>query len=1361
MGAPTFVAGTTANASNGYVTSCPVTLPSCAVGNLIIIAVGNGDGGTVTTPSGWTLQGSVGAGGANSIQLLVYSRVKQSGDPASVTFTANRITQWTVVAAAYSGQAATNPVQVGTGAAGSGTSSTTASLTPNAADAVVLALFGGRNSAGTATTYTPGSGWTARGTATNTVNDGISAHIDELTQTTAAATSETVTLSSATGGTGTTSFILAILPPATGTLSGTVTNVNGGADINGATVSLNDPNSDSTTTNSSGAYSIGSIPAGTYTATISASGYGTQTYSATITAGTTTTLNVALIPTQTDSDTLSEADTTAISAPTTSADSDTITETPATAVTEGYSSTDSDTLTETAAVSGIALGTPADSDTLAETPTNAEQVQASAADSDTLTETPTSATSGQLSGTDSDLLSETPTAGIFQPTTAADSDTVSDTVTDEASILQYETGADSDTLAEADTTATQATVVSPDSDTVTDAITSAETATTTSADSDTLTETPTSLEQVTFAPQSDQDTLGEATAASTSAEPVSADSDTLSETPSVAILPGVASADSDTLGEAVTSAEQVTVVSPDSDTVSDTSASIIDVIPLLGEDDYLGESATEQTAVTVVSADSDTLSVVESGEALVITIAAAFRIRVDLYSSGGAKLGSGPILDALACDYHLALDVVGDFTLTIPATDEQASLITEGVQCWITREGEGRVFKGIAATVQTQVDMAGGATIVVTGWSISRQLIYANTLLDRSYSNATPTATADDLLTGTGWSLGTVGSTTNGYSAIYQGSTIWDALVKLAQTYQWHAIEDNLAGTVSIAPAGGSTGLVAMQPQAANLNLAILPILGLSVKADDTDLWNTVVPIGSGTGVSRLTLQFSNRTAPYTVVQGTQLNGNAYWYIQDSTSESTYGTRTTVYTASDKGPIGNTATGLQQGANALYDVAAAYLGWHKDPKTTYTVTVTNLKHYVDGVPQLTVGQTIQLFYRGIAYGADGVTRIYLNVNTALYLLDMKRTFDSAGSDAWALTLSTSDLATPSDVEALADALNRLYALETANKTDLHSSLAGPFYRTVGPGVAASFTVTYDATVLYLQSAKVAVKITPAQSSTNPTSGSGTAHDHPTPPVDTSGSGSNTSGGGSAHDHGTPSVGTSGSGSGTSSGGSAHTHNLTGLTSTVELDPQHVWANPQGPTTWSTPPYIEQLDSWVGQTENGFGFDVGRGGTGDPGGSIATNVWTSSHDHSVGTFSNTDESAHTHSTTIGTSGTTASGTSGTESAHTHSVTIASTGTTSAGTSGSEDSHTHPVTVGVQQAAAPSSPSLSIQINGVDYTTALNGPWTSDFSVDVTPYFMGENGIVVQQDNTVTIVCTQLADLELSCTSMISTTTVVVS
>ncbi len=92
-----------------------------------------------------------------------------------------------------------------------------------------------------------------------------------------------------------------IVTPAKGNITGTVRDSATGQPISGATVSIS--GGASTTTNSSGVYTLNDIDAGTYTLNASASLYNPASASVTVDAGATTTKDLSLVPTDTQAPT--------------------------------------------------------------------------------------------------------------------------------------------------------------------------------------------------------------------------------------------------------------------------------------------------------------------------------------------------------------------------------------------------------------------------------------------------------------------------------------------------------------------------------------------------------------------------------------------------------------------------------------------------------------------------------------------------------------------------------------------------------------------------------------------------------------------------------------------------------------------------------------------------------------------------------------------------------------------------------------------------------------------------------------------------------------------------------------------------
>jgi phosphatidylinositol-3-phosphatase len=144
--------------------------------------------------------------------------------------------------------------------------------------------------AGSTVTYSGGSATTD--TNGNYILSNVAAGTYNVTATRTGYISETKSATVASGATTTLNFAMAT----GGKIAGTVTS-SAGAAIAGATVHISGGAVTTTlnvTTSSTGSYNSGWIPIGTYTVTVSANGFTTQTQSAAVTTGNTTTLNFKL-----------------------------------------------------------------------------------------------------------------------------------------------------------------------------------------------------------------------------------------------------------------------------------------------------------------------------------------------------------------------------------------------------------------------------------------------------------------------------------------------------------------------------------------------------------------------------------------------------------------------------------------------------------------------------------------------------------------------------------------------------------------------------------------------------------------------------------------------------------------------------------------------------------------------------------------------------------------------------------------------------------------------------------------------------------------------------------------------------------
>lgn len=665
-----------------------------------------------------------------------------------------------------------------------------------------------------------------------------------------------------------------------------------------------------------------------------------------------------------------------------------------------------------------------------------------------------------------------------------------------------------------------------------------------------------------------------------------ADSSTLGSTEATSAVADANPQDTTALGSAESTGATSAVTTPDSTTLTSIEAPTI-------------------AATITPLADASTLGSSESVSIAVEPAGFGHRLRADVYDAAGNLLGDGPVVNVTAGNYRLALDEIGDYKLSIPATDARATLLATGREARLFREGEGALFRGLVDSGEIQVDAGDTLSLAIDGSSTARQLVFANTLLAREYTGATISAAVTDLLSGTGWTANITGVTTNLVNARYDGVSIWQALRHIADTFGWHVWEDNLTRTVTIGPAGTSTGLVLRNVEQAMSSsaeeLAVIPLAGITILDEQTELWNRIIPLGGGEGVNVLTLQQSTRTTPYAVQSATGPDGRTYWYLEDSASVAAHGARTKVLSFKDAVPLANSDAEITNAANALYDMAAAWLGWHATVPESYEVQVVNLKHYDHGTPKLWPGATVRLVYRGIVEDESGAKRVWTDVDRELYVLAMERSFDESGADSWRLTVSTVDRPREDGADKVAQAIEDLWAIQTALKPYTMREIHGPSKESIDSSHPISFIADFDANVTYLHQAKLSLIVGPVRANaTAAASGGGT----------------------------------------TSSSGGSHSHTIDAQT-TGEENPKHGHEVCQADnvTTWTDPAYQQQLvfatSVNAGST---FGVLIGRNGTTGAGTVLYTTGGTG---HTHGVSATTSSSGGTHSHSVG--------------AHTHSLT----------------------------------------------------------------------------------------------------------
>lgn len=143
----------------------------------------------------------------------------------------------------------------------------------------------------------------------------------------------------------------------------------------------------------------------------------------------------------------------------------------------------------------------------------------------------------------------------------------------------------------------------------------------------------------------------------------------------------------------------------------------------------------------------------------------------------------------------------------------------------------------------------------------------------------------------------------------------------------------------------------------------------------------------------------ASHSDPYAVLVKPGAHGRATYYLKDATSVSTYGQIERVFTV-DITPFTDGNTDAVSAANAVYDVAAVWLGRYGTRQTVYRLKVR--KGYQTVYP----GQTVRLVYKGFVYDEDDNKVTWLDIDDDFWVTQVK---EAVGRGGLSLTLEISNV----------------------------------------------------------------------------------------------------------------------------------------------------------------------------------------------------------------------------------------------------------------------------------------------------------------------------------------------------------------
>jgi len=683
--------------------------------------------------------------------------------------------------------------------------------------------------------------------------------------------------------------------------------------------------------------------------------------------------------------------------------------------------------------------------------------------------------------------------------------------------------------------------------------------------------------------------------------------------------------------------------------------------------------------------------------------------RIDILSSDGLKSGP-PITEVLGLSVSDMINQVGEATITIPAAIAAQRGLARGNRYQIYNDELG--YLGEYTHYDSTVDAAAKNISIVCRDSLIR-IAERVAGFRRNFNNAALSTVLTDLLD----------DFSPTWSASYEGETITDPItfsvegenylriLNYLRTYVRGWFRRETDTSILFGKFTSTTPVVTFVSP--TMVLEGLPttqalIMQITRTRAGSDVVNRVYPVGAGIGETKLDLRYSSRTTPYTVESGVVGGGVAAYWLEDAASVASYGRVDRVVAWNEIRPISNSAADLTNAANALYDIATAYLQRYNSENDAYTLSA------VEVPASLRVGDLVRIVYNGVAELENGRVG-WLNVANNFFVTRINRDFDDSANSTVSLNISANGDAIVGNTEILYDILADVQTLKLRTQpTQTYYSKASPTMPLDSAGTTtASFAFTIGSEVLEVNQMSLEFELSPlrtfatsaaaggAQTVSSSSGGSSTPTSSTlaaaTPTSSTLAAATPTS---STLAAATPTSSSSGSATVGSQAGLGHQHAITVKnTATLPVYAIYVDTGTTPPTLWANSGADRTVFT---ATESAHTHDVVIGNH-----SHTVTVAAHSHTVSIPAHSHTVSiPAHDHDVTVAAHSHTVS-----IPAHDHTVTVAAHSHTVSISAHTHDvtttNHTHNLTYGVNTDSV--SPVVTITVDGMTVSgiTKLSG------------------------------------------------------
>jgi len=461
--------------------------------------------------------------------------------------------------------------------------------------------------------------------------------------------------------------------------------------------------------------------------------------------------------------------------------------------------------------------------------------------------------------------------------------------------------------------------------------------------------------------------------------------------------------------------------------------------------------------------------------------------RIDIVYQGETV---GTPTTVLSVNDTVSLDKIGSLTFTIPSLDSLTQYFVTGTYFKVYDEIDGYLGSYLFKS-KTISDIAGVSITTVECYDVLKELTFETVGFNREYDSEPVADVIEDLVTlYPGWTVN-VENGLNDTTIDFQGESIYRAVDEQRDRNSAHfrlsnTVDRNLEfgffGDISEVVLTDLRGQ-SMPDFEANPNLAV--ITRMTVDNESDEVYNRIIPLGFGQGVSQLTIEEAT-LGDYDIETGTNQDGSSYYYFEDSDSVTNYGRRTRVLSFPNIRPLDNNEQNIINAANALKLTAEAYIAKHLVPTTEYSLSVKGLRK------PLRVGELVKVTYKGLTPQYK-----YIDVDTYLYVMDITRNRGVDGSRDFDINVSTVNLRRTSDQDVIVDVVRDLRSIGVRIPATLAYSVVGAYVKRIkgdvdeGDRVNPEFTIRIRDEVLYLNRAIMRFATSPLKSSVRTTAANAT------------------------------------------------------------------------------------------------------------------------------------------------------------------------------------------------------------------------------------------------------------------------------